>query len=864
MKTTHQGPCPKCSQERTAPSESFGSEFYCDSCGDVLASQASEAPRMAVAQDFETPQRERDRIEAEWLSITTEVEDLRSRLAEATKALAKPESIEEQVRAELVNRIDERQPPKYSLAPRRFEPSGSAASIRVENITKNYALGKAAIPVLKGVSLTIEAGEMVALMGSSGSGKTTLINLLGTLDHATAGECWIDGEALSCLPESDRALVRNRKIGFVFQNFNLLLRLTALENVMLPLAYSPRNLSERECREKAKILLERMGLGDRLDHRPSQLSGGQQQRVAIARALVNDCSLLIADEPTGNLDSKTSEDVLALFQRLNAEDGLTIVLVTHDPWVASHANRVIHIRDGVLVESDETTAGDSQRNGHSHVLPEPISLPPEPLPESDPHAALLNAPRPIAKQASSNQRRSTLLFFYRTLRMALHSLRRNALRSALTTLGIVIGVASIIIIAEIGRGSTSTIKQILQTTGANNLLIQAGAASRNGISLGSGTIKTLTPEDADAILRECPAVVSAAPIVYTRQQVVYGNRNWVPIYIYGTTPSFLTVREWEDLPQGEPFTAHDVQDASLVCLIGNTLADELFPNESPVGKEVQVNGVPLKVLGVLSPKGANIIGDDQDDILLAPWTTIRFRVSGTSSAAANVEPVIKDAAPLDSSARRFPRTQVDLYPTSSANQRANTPQLARFSNVDSVLAHAATMEDVPLAMEQIKKLLRERHSITPVQTDDFNVHEFTEIVRAVQATMGLIASLLLCAALISLVVGGVGIMNIMLVSVTERFREIGLRMAVGASPSDILQQFLIESVVLSVFGGAVGILIGRSGSLMIRELAHWPTESSLVAVIGSVAVSVTVGVIFGYYPAWKASCLNPIEALRYE
>ena len=720
-------------------------------------------------------------------------------------------------------------------------------SLQLEEIHKCYDRGKIRVPVLKGITLTIRRGEMVALMGASGSGKTTLINILGSLDRPSSGRFLLDGQDLTPLSETERALIRNHKIGFVFQNFNLLSRLSAIENVMMPLAYARKNISERECRARAKGLLERLGLGDRLDHEPSQLSGGEQQRVAIARALINEGSILIADEPTGNLDSRTGEEILGIFRKLNTEDGITIVLVTHDPSVAAHAGRIIHMRDG-LVEEDET----------------------DDVEESDEDMArrARSAPKPPKARAATTRPgpRNHLRFFARTTSMALRSLRRNVMRSVLTTLGIIIGVSSLIAIAEVGKGSATAIKQVLVTTGANTLLVQAGAASSNGVSLGSGTIKTLTPEDSDAILNECPAVDSLAPIVYARRQVVYGNKNWVPIYIYGTTPSLLRVREWEDLKEGESFTNQDVHDVGMVCLIGQTLVHELFQDESPLGKEVYVNDVPLKVIGVLSRKGTNIIGIDQDDILLAPWTTIKFRVSAASSPSANQAAAgsTELGQQFGLISRRYPRSNTGLYPSRSAAQQVDTPRLERVSNVDSILVRARTTEEIPVAMAEITEVLRERHQVGPGQEDDFDVKDFTEVIRAVQATVGLVAGLLLAAALISLVVGGVGIMNIMLVSVTERYREIGLRMAVGAGPRDILRQFLVEAVVLSVLGGAVGIMAGRTASVLIRSLAGWPTESSLAAVLGSVSVSVSVGIIFGYYPAWKASRLNPIEALRYE
>ncbi len=440
------------------------------------------------------------------------------------------------------------------------------------------------------------------------------------------------------------------------------------------------------------------------------------------------------------------------------------------------------------------------------------------------------------------------------------------MRSALTTLGIVIGVAALIAIAEIGQGSARAIRAMLTETGVDNILVQSGAASRNGVSLGRGSNKTLRPEDAEAILRECPSVANLAPIVYGRGQAVHGNRNWNPMYLYGTTPGFLRVRDWQEMAEGEPFTDRDIRDVALVCLLGRTVARELFGDESPVGQEVDVNGVPLRVLGVLAAKGANIIGEDQDDILLAPWTTVRYRVSGGASrlAAQAAEDVPSLAMLVDSLARRYPRGSTSLYPASSPVREAATPKLERSSSVDSILVRSRSTAEIPAAMGQIRDLLRERHGIGPGDEDDFAVRDFTEVLRAVQATIRVVTGLLVCVALISLVVGGVGIMNIMLVSVTERYREIGLRRAVGATPDDILRQFLVEAIVLCLLGGAAGILAGQGASLLVRTLAGWPTEPSPLAVLTSVSVSVTVGIIFGYYPAWKAARLSPIDALRFE
>jgi ABC-type antimicrobial peptide transport system permease subunit len=457
-------------------------------------------------------------------------------------------------------------------------------------------------------------------------------------------------------------------------------------------------------------------------------------------------------------------------------------------------------------------------------------------------------------------------FLRRIIVLALSALRRNVMRSALTTLGIVIGIAAVIAMMEIGQGSSVAIQKTIKNMGADNILVMPGTAASGGVSFGSGSVITLTPQDAEAILRDCPSVEYVAPVVRARTQVVYGNRNWVPLYIYGTTPEFLAVRDWLELDEGEPFTDKDVRNSSKVCLIGRTLAKELFQDASPVGKEVRVQNVSFKVIGVLSPKGANMMGMDQDDILLAPWTTIKYRVSGSSLTNVNQSATTKidTTQQVNSLNQLYPNIGSSLYPSTSPTQQADTPQPVRFTNVDQVMVRAMSSADIRPAIRQMTQLLHERHRIKPGQPDDFSIRDMTEMTNALASTSTLMMNLLLCVALISLVVGGVGIMNIMLVSVTERTKEIGLRMAVGARARDILRQFLVEAILLCMAGGFMGIVFGRGASILVTLFLHWPTEPSLPAIIAAVVVSATVGVTFGYYPAWKASRLDPIEALRYE
>jgi len=450
---------------------------------------------------------------------------------------------------------------------------------------------------------------------------------------------------------------------------------------------------------------------------------------------------------------------------------------------------------------------------------------------------------------------------WRITRTAITALGRNITRAFLTTLGIMIGVAAVIAMVEIGQGSSTAIQNTIASMGANNLMVLPGAAASGGITFGAGSSMTLTPQDADAIARECPAVKNVAPIVRARGQLVYGSKNWVPQYIYGTTPEFLNVRDWNSLSEGEMFTERDVRNAGKVAVIGQTIARELFQGRSPIGQDVRVQNVSFKIIGVLTSKGANMMGMDQDDLIIAPWTTIKSRIASSSTSTSTAS---TSTSQTNTVSDLYPSSGTTLYPQLSTSQSANTPLPTKFANIDQILVAARSSESIPSAISQITGLLQERHHIKADEPNDFNIRNMTEMTKALTSTSSLMTKLLLSVALISLVVGGVGIMNIMMVSVTERTKEIGLRMAVGAKSKDILQQFLVEAVVLCLAGGAIGIIFGRLSSFLITTLLHWPTESSLAAVIVAVAVSATVGIVFGFYPAWKASRMDPIEALRYE
>jgi ABC-type antimicrobial peptide transport system permease subunit len=454
---------------------------------------------------------------------------------------------------------------------------------------------------------------------------------------------------------------------------------------------------------------------------------------------------------------------------------------------------------------------------------------------------------------------------YFTLKMAFHALRHNVMRAALTTLGIIIGVAAVITMMEIGNGASVAIQRTMASMGANTVVVLPGSVSIAGVNNGSGSMITLTPKDAEAIQKECPSVSWVAPIVRARAQVVYGNRNWVPTYVYGTTPRFLDIRDWTEMSEGEAFTEHDVLNSSKVCIVGRTVVNELFEGQSPVGRHIRIRNVDFKVIGVLQKKGANLMGLDQDDILLAPWTTIKYRVVASSLSGGNQSSSSSaNTAEINTLNMIYPNLQQNLYYVPTSTEQCDRPQPIRFPNVDQILTAAHSGDLVSSEIQDIGALLRQRHRLGNSDPDDFYVRDMTEITKTMASTAEMMTKLLLCVAMISLLVGGIGIMNIMLVSVTERTREIGLRMAVGAEPGDILRQFLAEAVALCLLGGTMGILIGRTSSYVVSLVLRWPTAISVGAIVAAVLVSASVGIAFGFYPAYKASRLDPIEALRYE
>jgi len=695
------------------------------------------------------------------------------------------------------------------------------AVIRIDNLTRTYHVGDVDVHALRGVSLTIRRGEFVAIMGASGSGKSTLMAILGCLDRPTSGTYLFEGVDVAQLSEPELADIRGQRLGFVFQSFNLLTRTSAIENVALPLFYSntaPRGRSLRV--ERARASLELLGLGDREDNTPGQLSGGQQQRVAIARALINRPSLLLADEPTGNLDTRNSHEIMETLTRLNRENGVTVVVVTHEPDVAAYTDRIVTMRDGKIL-TDEVVA--------------------KALAMADGPNVRGVAPSAVAKPLEATSI-STLAFALMILSVAVQALNRNKMRSILTMLGVFVGVAALIAMVAIGQGANDAVRKQIESLGTNLLVVQPGASTTNGVRAGVGSASTLTVADTQAIRSDDPAVANVSYLIRQSGQTQYGNQNWTTS-IQGVSANYPPVTNWK-IASGRGISAEDDESGALVVVIGQTVYNQLFPlYQSAIGAQIQVKGTPMEVIGLLAAKGQTSYGQDQDDVVMVPFTTAQRRVLGV--AAPNAQ-----QAPLGW-----------IYP---APPNPYGLQARLLGYVNQIYVQAGSADQVTIAMAQVTETLRQRHRIGVGETNDFSIRNLSQIADAAQGSSQVMALLLASVASISLLVGGIGIMNILLVSVTERTREIGLRMAIGARRMHVLLQFLAEAVLLSVTGGVAGILAGTLISAAISAIAGWPAPISAAAISVGFLFSAAVGIFFGYYPARKAASLDPIEALRYE
>ncbi|MGB8411408.1 MAG: ABC transporter permease [Candidatus Binatus sp.] len=709
--------------------------------------------------------------------------------------------------------------------------------IELVELTKTYQLGEVEVNALRGVNLKIERGEFVAVMGASGSGKSTLMNMLGCLDRPTSGRYILEGEDVARLNESELATIRSRRIGFVFQNFNLLSRTSTLENVELPLFYSAWTADGEH---RAADLVKLVGLAGREQSHPNQLSGGQQQRVAIARALVNRPSILLADEPTGNLDSTNSAEIMDVLTKLNREQGLTVIVVTHDPDVAAYADRIVTFRDGVII-SDTRKDGVGARGGAAGRAAAPGTE------AADQTASLVDEVWTFASMA---------------VVAAGRAIKRNKLRAALTMLGIFIGVAAVITMVAVGDGARASVEAQINSLGTNLLIVVPGATTANGARAGLGSNSTLTIGDAQALARSGGAIALVTYMDRQVAQVVSGNRNW-STNIQGTTPSYFAIRDWPP-SIGRIFTDAEEKAGAPVCLLGQTVVNNLFgEGQNPVGATIRVKNSPMKVIGVLSVKGQSSYGQDQDDVVIVPFNTAERKVLGVSAPSAAAAPAAVATASSTNPYASVPTTNSVYSSTTEASNAFGAA--AKITGVVNVMfVKASGSDQMDNAIAQITRMLHERHHIQPKQDDDFTVRDLSEIAAASEGATQVMTMLLLAVASISLLVGGIGIMNIMLVSVTERTREIGIRMAVGARRIHIMLQFLVEAMLLSAMGGLAGVILGILVSKLISALAEWPTLVSPTAVMGGFIFSAAVGVFFGYYPARKASLLHPIDALRYE
>jgi macrolide transport system ATP-binding/permease protein len=696
--------------------------------------------------------------------------------------------------------------------------------VHLIDLTRSFQLGDTEVHALQGVSVSIARGEFVAIMGSSGSGKSTMMNIIGCLDRPTSGQFVFQGRDVARLSEPDLANIRSNQIGFVFQSFNLLARTSALENVVLPLLYgAAAALTSSERNDRGREMLASVGLADRARNMPNQLSGGQQQRVALARALINNPAVLLADEPTGNLDTRTSHEIMEIIRRLNREQGVTVIVVTHESDIAAYADRVIIMRDGRILSDQHQVA---------IVTPD----------RADTGATAAIAARVDITALPEDTSGLRLAFLSMIFSASLQALARNMLRSALTMLGVFIGVAALIAMVAVGDGASAAVKKQLESLGTNMVVVQPGATTAGGVRAGAGSASTLTVVDATIILRDDPAVQRVSYLTRQTGQVEYGDQNWSTA-IQGVTPSYLDIVGWH-IASGSSMTEQQNDAAETVCLLGQTVYQNLFPpGEDPIGAIILIKGVPMRVIGVLASKGQTGFGQDQDDVVMIPFSTAERKVLGVAA----------------------PQTAQNLVSTNypaAPNAFGISPRMTGY--VNSIYVQAGAADLVKTAISQVTATLARRHHIQFGQLNDFSVRNLSQIAEAQESSSRVMAALLAMVASISLLVGGIGIMNILLVSVTERTREIGIRMAIGARRLQVLLQFLAESVLLSVTGGVAGIGFGLLVSYIISTLAHWPTQVSLTAVLGGFAFSAAVGIFFGFYPARKAANLNPIEALHYE
>ncbi|MER2012575.1 MAG: MacB family efflux pump subunit [Psychrobacter alimentarius] len=646
--------------------------------------------------------------------------------------------------------------------------------MQVKGLIREFKAGEQTIRVLHDIDLTINQGEMVAIIGQSGSGKSTLMNILGCLDQATAGEYKIYGQSVSRLDADELAKLRREHFGFIFQRYHLLGDISARDNVSVPAVYAGMDGQARS--ERAEKLLADLGLGAKVNNRPNQLSGGQQQRVSIARALMNGGDIILADEPTGALDSKSGEDVMKILYDLNAQ-GHTIIMVTHDPGLAAQAERVIELKDGYVIAD--------YKNDH--------------------YKSTTTQPAPIL----DNNRKSVFSSFIDRLleafKMSLLAMRAHKMRTLLTMLGIIIGIASVVSVVGLGKGSQEQILTNISSLGTNTITVRDGYPY--GDPRRQYNDENLTPQDAQAV-EDQPYVISVSPQLDANMNVRYRNIQEAAS-ISGVGQDYLSV-SGETLAQGQGFDDQSILRRTQDIIIDNNAKNTFFPNDAdPIGEVVLIGSVPGRVIGVLEPNNSGFGGEVDTPTLYMPYTTMMSRIKGSD----NIESFV---------------ALIDDKISSSAAESA------------------------------IYQLMESRHG-----TDDFRIRNSDSIRQTIESTTTAMTLLISSIAIISLVVGGIGVMNIMLVSVTERTNEIGVRMAVGARQSDIMQQFLIEAVLVCVLGGLIGIGMAFAIGELINRVGgdSFKVIYSMTSIIAAFVCSTLIGVVFGFLPARNAAKLDPVEAL---
>ncbi|CQH55505.1 MacB family efflux pump subunit [Yersinia enterocolitica] len=650
--------------------------------------------------------------------------------------------------------------------------------LQLDNVSRWFISGEERVQVLKNINLTIHSGEMVAIVGASGSGKSTLMNILGCLDKPSSGEYLVAGRIPQHLDSNELAELRREHFGFIFQRYHLLNDLSAQENVEIPAIYAGVNREER--RQRAASLLSRLGLVDRLDYRPNQLSGGQQQRVSIARALMNGGEVILADEPTGALDTHSGTEVLNILKGLH-QQGHTVVIVTHDMSIAEHAQRIIELRDGEVI---------ADRQMPQPELPAKICTIETPDIAHKPPLASWKAQRDRLQEA---------------FKMALLAMSAQRLRTLLTMLGIIIGIASVVSVVALGKGSQQQVLANINSMGTSTLEIFPG---KDFGDMRSAAIHTLRATDADALAQQ-GYIHSVTPTVSTSTTLRYGNKS-VSGTVNGVGEQYFLVRGYT-LAQGMAFNRTSVDNLMQEAVIDENTRDKLFPNgENPLGKVILLGSLPCRVIGVAAKKQSGF-GSDENLNVWIPYTTAMKRMLGQSYLK-------------------------------SITVRVN----------DDI--------DLANAEQGVTKLLTQRHG-----TQDFFVMNTDSIRQTIEKTTSTMTLLVSMIAVISLVVGGIGVMNIMLVSVTERTKEIGVRMAVGARTSDIMQQFLIEAVLVCLLGGCLGVVLSLVIGLLFSQFSSsFSMVYSATSIITAFICSSLIGVIFGFFPAKRAAQMDPIRALERE